>query len=222
MNKFGGGYPEDFNKPVLQSESGGFGPIPGRNQFGGNCGGTCGLQAGGSFFKPAAPIPGPFVGSPWGAPVNQWPGANGIGSDRNYLSNYKNVINNDPQLQMQTSDADAGYKTLSSMVGGYRYDKNKNAVSKANSVSKAKANSVSNSKAKSVSKAKANSVSNSKAKAKAQMGGGLIPQDLVNLGSNFTYNLKSAYNSLNGYSAPVNPMPYKDQLPGNLNNRNLF
>ena len=43
-------------------------------------------------------------------------------------------------------------------------------------------------------------------------GGGLVPQDLVNLGSNFSYNLKSAYNSLNGYKAPIDPMPYKDQL----------
>ena len=43
-------------------------------------------------------------------------------------------------------------------------------------------------------------------------GGGLMPQDLLNLGRDFTYNFKSAYNSLNGYSAPVNPAPYKDQL----------
>jgi hypothetical protein len=46
-------------------------------------------------------------------------------------------------------------------------------------------------------------------------GGGLIPQDLVNLGSSFTFNLKSAYNSLNGTSAPTNPLPYKDQLQTN-------
>ena len=43
-------------------------------------------------------------------------------------------------------------------------------------------------------------------------GGGLVPQDLVNLGNNFSFNLKSAYNSLNGYKAPVDPLPYKDQL----------
>lgn len=47
-------------------------------------------------------------------------------------------------------------------------------------------------------------------------GGGLVPQDLVNLGRDFTYNFKSAYNALNGYDAPVNPAPYKDQL---LHNR---
>jgi hypothetical protein len=40
-------------------------------------------------------------------------------------------------------------------------------------------------------------------------------QDLVNLGRDFTYNFKSAYNALNGYSAPVNPAPYRDQLTHN-------
>ena len=43
-------------------------------------------------------------------------------------------------------------------------------------------------------------------------GGGLIPQDLVNFGRTFTYGLGSAYNAVNGYSQPVNPLPYKDQL----------
>jgi len=43
-------------------------------------------------------------------------------------------------------------------------------------------------------------------------GGGLVPQDLVNLGRDFSFNLKSAYNAFNGYNAPTNPLPYKDQL----------
>jgi hypothetical protein len=53
-------------------------------------------------------------------------------------------------------------------------------------------------------------------------GGGLIPQDLVNLGRDFTFNLGSAYNALNGYKAPINPLPYKGQLTGSLNNKILF
>lgn len=53
-------------------------------------------------------------------------------------------------------------------------------------------------------------------------GGGLVPQDLVNLGRDFTYNFKNAYNTLNGYKAPVDPAPYKDQLTGSLNNNNRF
>jgi len=43
-------------------------------------------------------------------------------------------------------------------------------------------------------------------------GGGFIPQDLVNFGRTFTYGLGSAYNAINGYPQPVNPLPYKDQL----------
>ena len=41
-------------------------------------------------------------------------------------------------------------------------------------------------------------------------GGGLIPQDLVNLGRQVQFNLGSTYNALNGYPLPVNPKPYLD------------
>lgn len=47
---------------------------------------------------------------------------------------------------------------------------------------------------------------------KGKRGGGFLPQDLVNVGRNFTFGLGSAYNSFNGYPAPVNPMPYEGQL----------
>lgn len=43
-------------------------------------------------------------------------------------------------------------------------------------------------------------------------GGGLIPTELINLGRGITYGLGSAYNSLNGYAPPVDPLPYKGQL----------
>ena len=44
-------------------------------------------------------------------------------------------------------------------------------------------------------------------------GASLVPQDLVNLGNDFSYNMKSFYNAINGYKAPVNPAPYV-QNPG--------
>ena len=47
-------------------------------------------------------------------------------------------------------------------------------------------------------------------------GGGLLPQDLVNLGRDLSFNFKSAYNTLNGYSAPSSPLPYKDQLSSSI------
>lgn len=47
-------------------------------------------------------------------------------------------------------------------------------------------------------------------------GAGLIPQDLVNLGRDASFNFQSAYNALNGYSAPSNPLPYRDQLSSSI------
>jgi hypothetical protein len=38
-------------------------------------------------------------------------------------------------------------------------------------------------------------------------------QDLINVGRQFQYGLGTAYNALAGYQAPVNPMPWKGQLP---------
>ena len=54
---------------------------------------------GGHFYKPPAPIPGPFVGQPWGASVQQWPGVDGVGSNRNYFVD--NLYRHDPQLMMK-------------------------------------------------------------------------------------------------------------------------
>ena len=43
-------------------------------------------------------------------------------------------------------------------------------------------------------------------------GGGFLPQDLVNMGRSVAYGFGSAYNALNGYPSPVDPLPYKDQF----------
>jgi hypothetical protein len=44
----------------------------------------------------------------------------------------------------------------------------------------------------------------------------LMGQDLVNLGRQFQFGLGSAYNALAGYAAPVNPLPWKDQLTNKI------
>lgn len=47
-----------------------------------------------------------------------------------------------------------------------------------------------------------------------QRGGTLsnfLTQDLINLGRQVQFGVGSAYNALSGYSAPVNPLPWKDQ-----------
>ena len=54
---------------------------------------------------------------------------------------------------------------------------------------------------------------NKKSRKNKRGGQGLIPQPLVNLTRDLSYNLGSAYNALNGYSSPVNPSPYMDQIP---------
>ena len=55
-----------------------------------------------------------------------------------------------------------------------------------------------------------------KTKRRGQKGGTMsnfIGQDLINLGRQFQFGIGSAYNALAGYSAPVNPLPWKDQFP---------
>jgi hypothetical protein len=52
-----------------------------------------------------------------------------------------------------------------------------------------------------------------------QRGGTLsnfLGQDLINLGRQFQFGMGSAYNALAGYSAPVNPLPWKDQFPSRM------
>ena len=57
-------------------------------------------------------------------------------------------------------------------------------------------------------------------KTKKQRGGdfsNFIGQDIINLGRQFTYGLGSAFNTLNGTTGPVNPLPWKGQLTQSAN-----
>lgn len=50
--------------------------------------------------------------------------------------------------------------------------------------------------------------------------GGMTPffgQDLINVGRQIQYGIGSAYNAIRGYEAPVNPLPWKDQIPNSAN-----
>jgi hypothetical protein len=89
------------------------------------------------------------------------------------------------------------------MVGGYEYETKKKEDNKKKKAKRRTTNTRTSSNANSKSISNKNSISS---------GGGLVPQDLLNLGNDISFNVKSAYNALNGYSAPVNPLPYKDQL----------
>lgn len=57
---------------------------------------------------------------------------------------------------------------------------------------------------------------------RTQKGGNLtnfLTQDLVNVGRQIQFGMGSAYNALAGHSAPVNPLPWKDQFPSHTNFR---
>jgi hypothetical protein len=59
------------------------------------------------------------------------------------------------------------------------------------------------------------SIGGRKQKGLKQKGGttsNFLSQDLINLGRQFQYGVGTVYNGLLGYSAPVNPMPWKGQL----------
>ena len=59
------------------------------------------------------------------------------------------------------------------------------------------------------------SIGGGKGRTRKQRGGALsnfLGQDLINLGRQFQFGLGGAYNALAGYSSPVNPLPWKDQL----------
>lgn len=55
------------------------------------------------------------------------------------------------------------------------------------------------------------------ARRRVKRGGGLFPQDLVNLGRNISFGLGSVYNGVRGYPQPVSELPYKDQLVKPMN-----
>jgi hypothetical protein len=124
-----------------------------------------GATGGSSFYKLPDPIPGPFVGQSWGAPLDKWPGVDGVSSNHNWLAYNKYIPDISRQMKLGGSRKGKSYK---------KHHCNKS----------------------------------------YKKGGGfsLIPQDLVNLGRDVSFNFKSAYNSLNGYKVPVDPLPYKDQL----------
>jgi len=167
----------------------------------GGCGNCLSLKGGANFYKPATPISGPIIGDSWGTSVKQWPGIDGIGSNRNFLNENINVYKN-PSYQQSMNDS--GYNYLNSKVGGYKYNKIKKNVSF----------SLPHKSSKSHKSIKSHQTPKYK---KYKRGGGLIPQDLLNLGEEVGFNVKSTYNALNGYPSPVPPLPYQGQITGKFN-----
>ena len=223
----GGGDTVDAGAPYTPCGVSNCNPIVGAGQYGGS-----------SFYKAPTPIPGPFVGSPWGASISKWPVVDGISGDRNYYAGIGKVIDNDPALQMRMDDS--GYGTANSQVGGYRYaaDEDEAAVAEeASALAATKTTPVSalssamspsssttrrrrrrrRSSSSSRRRSSADSASHRRRSSSSdrlslRRGGGLLPQELVNMGRAAAFQVNSAYNTLAGVPAPVNPAPYQDQL----------
>ena len=198
-----------------------------RKMSGGSCNSCLKMQAGGQFYKNAAPMPGPFVGKSWNTNVTGWPGVNGVGNDRNYLP-YNNY-HNDPvsylRLRGGSTPAPTAPATLPVAATAAAATAPTNLADALSSAAKmlqsspvAAAAPVAAAPAPpAVPPAKGGKKLRSrsrKSKSRRRKRGGLnlIPQDLVNLGRDISFNLGSSYNALNGYPAPANPLPYKDQL----------
>ena len=139
---------------------------------------------GGGITAPGTSYVNGLVGSTWTSNPETWSGVNGIGGDGNHLS--LNNYNNDVSRQMV--DIGANYP-FNGMLGGRRRHRCRTGRGRGRS-----------------------SKYSSNHKKTHRGGGGLLPQNLVNVGRNFMYNIGASNNEMNGYAAPVRPMPYQDQL----------
>ena len=177
-----------------------------KKKLGGNCGALCGLSytaSGGSHRigckcspckvkqsggNPGIPYPAGLAGSPWKSEISAWPGVDGIQGDRNYSP--LNTYPTDVQTGMISTGANPPF-----VVGG----------------KKIKGGNPLNYKISPIG---------GKRGTRKQKGGVLsnfLTQDLINLGRQFQFGLGSAYNGLAGYASPVNPLPWKGQLPNSPN-----
>ena len=168
-----------------------------RKRYVGGCGGQCPMQHGGNFYKPANLVPSSRAGDPW--TPNTLPGSTNIAGNNGYFK-LNTYSNGDPQTSIKTDSYNlmgGSRRKARKMKGGYVYEKDyKN-------------------KKPSFIKGSDALTKGSVALTKGSIaltGGGFIPQELVNIGRGFMYNVNSAYNAVNGQPAPTNPLPFKGHL----------
>ena len=142
---------------------------------------------GGGITGPGTSYANGLVGSPWMGNSDTWPGVNGVGGDSNHLE--LNTYNNDVSRQMVDLGANYPFNGMLSGGGRRRHPKGCGYM-------------------KCLSKARGHGRKHKK----TLRGGGLLPQNLVNVGRNFMYNIGAGNNEYNGYATPPRPMPYEDQL----------
>ena len=155
----------------------------------GGCGCGMPVQTGGSATLSA--VPTSFQGSSWGANVSQWAGVGNNPHNGSWLS-YNNR-DYDPQTQgiVQENQIEnqftAGKANPHYMTGGFsRKYKKKNKSNKSNKGNKSNKSNKRNSR-------------------RSKMRGGGL---LGNLSENIQFGVGSAWNTVGGYAAPVDPRPY--------------
>jgi hypothetical protein len=177
-----------------------------RKKYVGGCGGQCPMQLGGNFYKPANLVPSSTAGNPW--TPDTLPGSTNIAGNNGYFK-LNTYSNGDPQTSIKTDSYNLmggskkfkRTKRFKKMKGGYVYEKDDKTK---------KRDFIKGSDALTKGRDALTKGSD------ALTGGGFIPQELVNIGRGFMYNMNTAYNAVNGQSAPINPLPFKDQFKHSL------
>lgn len=140
---------------------------------------------GGGITGPGTSYANGLVGSSWTSNPETWSGVNGVGGDGNHLT--LNNYNNDVSRQML--DIGANYPFNGMLSGGRRVRHRCGPHCGCSRIRSRRSNHKKN-----------------------HRGGGFLPQNLVNVGRNFMNTIGASNNAMNGYAAPVKPMPFQDQL----------
>lgn len=199
----------------LNPQTGGCGEQCSIHMKGGSCGCNKNRMNGGNN---SLPYPNGLLGNAWTPSVTGWPGVDGISMNRNHLG--YNTYTNDISRQMRDVGPAPPYTYLK---GGKKkimpvslQDKiidmqnNEKHLGVNNSFSPIERRQQLEQKTIPTIRIK-----NKTQRKKHKRGGNMsnfIGQDLLNLGRQFQYGVGSTYNAIRGYAAPVNPLPWKDQL----------
>jgi hypothetical protein len=131
------------------------------------------------------PYPDGLLGNAWTPSVSGWPGVDGVSMNRNHLG-YNTYAPYDVSRQMV--DVGAAAPFLNGVVDA-----------------PAAKPYLGGGKRRKSGKSRKN-----------KRGGGsmtnLLGQDFLNVGRQLQYGLGSSYNAIRGFSSPVNPLPWKDQM----------
>ena len=170
---------------------------------------------GGGMTGPGTSYANGLVGSSWSSNPETWSGVNGIGGDGNHLS--LNTYNNDISRQML--DIGANYPFNGMLSGGrrgrgsHRCGPDCGPGCKCGRGRRGRGSHRCGPDCGPGCKCgRGRSSKYNGNHKKTYRGGGILPQNLVNVGRNFMYNIGASNNAINGYDAPPKPMPYQDQL----------